>query len=287
MSSSLFPTQPTKAPYTVNQIEQHPITSIIKMASTAQSPCCESLKTSYISPSTNKTPNLPRRSPRSLQRIPPLRLPRLLLQIPLNPPSIVTACLGLIYANHFYQSYILGEFAAYPEPVARHLRRALYYSNHDVQPENAVKYYTKALDLAKEMGIDPLSDEMLGVKFQLASFLEKQIHHPKMAIEVLERVKQHCEAWVEEFGGLEAQREKRTRVLGQMVRMGVKLGDLYARPDVMETEHAEESLVWAVTTLLKEQARREREGVKEGEGDWMGAEEIGGALECPENPLPF
>lgn len=108
-----------------------------------------------------------------------------------------------------------------------------------------------------------------------------------MAIEVLERVKQHYEAWVEEFGGLERQREKRTRVLGQMVRVGVKLGDLYARPDVMETEHAEESLVWAVTTLLKEQERREREGVKEGEGNWIGAEEIGGALECTDTLSSF
>ncbi|KAL8933271.1 MAG: hypothetical protein Q9216_006442, partial [Gyalolechia sp. 2 TL-2023] len=183
------------------------------------------------------------------------------------------------YANHVYRSYIIGEFAAYPEPVARHLRRALFYSNHDLQPENAIKYYTRALDLATEMGMDPLSDEILGVKFQLASFFEKQIHHPQLAIQVLERVKQHCQAWVEEYGGLERQRENRTRLLGQMVRLGVKLGDLYAREDVMETEHAEESLVWAVTTLLKEQERREREGVKEGEEKWIGGEEIGGALE--------
>lgn len=138
----------------------------------------------------------------------------------------------------------------------------------------------KALDLANEMGLDPLSSEILGVKFQLASFLEKQVHQPKMAIEVLERVKAHCVAWEEEFGSLERQREKRTRVLGQMVRVSVKLGELYASKEVMETEYAEESLVWAVTTLLKEQERRARESVKEGEGDWIGAEEIGGALEC-------
>ncbi|KAI4285519.1 MAG: hypothetical protein L6R35_004656, partial [Caloplaca aegaea] len=198
---------------------------------------------------------------------------------PLASFCIITACLGLIYANYIYRSYILGEFTAYPEPVARHLRRALFYSNHDIQPDTAVEYYMKALSLATEMGIDPLSDEILGVKFQLAAFLEKQVHQPRMAIEVLERVKAHCVAWVDEYGGLERQREKRTRVLGQVVRVGVKLGDLYASPDVMETERAEESLVWAVTTLLKEQERRQREGVKEGEEKWIGAEEIGGALE--------
>ncbi|KAI4125573.1 MAG: hypothetical protein LQ338_004177 [Usnochroma carphineum] len=205
------------------------------------------------------------------------------LSVSLASFCIITACLGLIYANYVYQSYIIGEFSAYPEPIARLLRRALFYSNHDVQPENAVKYYTKALDLAKEMGLDPLSDEILGVKFQLASFLEKQVHQPKLAIDVLERVKAHCVAWIEEFGGLERQRGKRTRVLGQVVRVSVKLGELYASPEVMETEHAEESLVWAVTTLLKEQERREREGVMEGEGEWIGAEEIGGALESLAN----
>ncbi|KAI4162782.1 MAG: hypothetical protein LQ348_007843, partial [Seirophora lacunosa] len=198
---------------------------------------------------------------------------------------IITACLGLVYANHVYRSYILGEFAAYPEPVARHLRRALYYSNHDVRPDAAVEYYTKALALADELGLDPLGDPILGVKFQLAAFLEKQLHAPRLAIEVLERVKAHCVAWVDEYGALERQREKRTRVLGQVVRVGVKLGDLYAGPEVMETDRAEESLVWAVTTLLKEQERRQQEGVKEGEEGWIGAEEIGGALECIKNPL--
>lgn len=230
--------------------------------------------------STTNTPS-PFPSPHSgnLLPLPSLTIPSPHLTVP-PLPSIITACLGLIYANYIYRSYILGEFTAYPEPVARHLRRALFYSNHDIQPDTAVEYYMKALSLATEMGIDPLSDEILGVKFQLAAFLEKQVHQPRMAIEVLERVKAHCVAWVDEYGGLERQREKRTRVLGQVVRVGVKLGDLYASPDVMETERAEESLVWAVTTLLKEQERRQREGVKEGEEKWIGAEEIGGALEC-------
>lgn len=101
-----------------------------------------------------------------------------------------------------------------------------------------------------------------------------------MAIEVLERVRQNCLDWERELGGELKNRGKRTRVLGQCVRMSVKLGELYAGPEIMESEHAEESLVWAVTTLLKEQGRREREGVREEDGQWMNAEEIGGALEC-------
>ncbi|KAL8799002.1 MAG: hypothetical protein Q9182_006214 [Xanthomendoza sp. 2 TL-2023] len=193
--------------------------------------------------------------------------------------SIISATIGLVYANYLYQSYIIGEFAAFPEPVAKKLRRAIFYSNYDIQPENALKYYKQALVAAEEVGMDPFSDEIFGVKFQMASFFEKQMHQPRMAIEVLERVRRSCLDWETEKGGLEENRGQRTKVLGQCVRMSVKLGELYAGPEIMETEHAEESLVWAVTTLLKEQARREREGVQEGEGEWMNAEEIGGALE--------
>ncbi|KAL8987762.1 MAG: hypothetical protein Q9169_008654 [Polycauliona sp. 2 TL-2023] len=127
--------------------------------------------------------------------------------------------------------------------------------------------------------MDPFSDEILGVKFQLASFFEKQLHQPRMAIEVLERVRQNCLDWQRDLGGEPKNRGKRTKVLGQCVRMNVKLGELYADPEIMESEHAEESLVWAVTAVLKEQNRREQEGVREDEGEWMNAEETGGALE--------
>ncbi|KAL8660300.1 MAG: hypothetical protein Q9202_006677 [Teloschistes flavicans] len=192
---------------------------------------------------------------------------------------IISASGLFFYANHVYQNYIISEFSSYPEPVANKLRRALWYSNYDLQPDSALKYYKQALELAQECGMDAYSDEILGVKFQLASFLEKQMQKPRLAIDVLEEVRKQCTEWETEKGGLMENRGMRTRVLGQSVRLSVKLGELYARPDIMNTEAAEESLVWAVTTLLKEQERREREGVKEGEGDWMSAEEIGGALE--------
>ena len=58
----------------------------------------------------------------------------------------------LIYINYIYRVYIIGDFAAYPEPVAAKLRRALYYTNIDLQPKNAIKYYRQALALADEIG---------------------------------------------------------------------------------------------------------------------------------------
>lgn len=184
----------------------------------------------------------------------------------------------LIYTNYIYQSYIIADFAAYPEPVAAKLRRALFYSNIDLQPKNAMKYYRQALALADEMGLDPFSEEMLGVKIQVASFCEK-IHQYQSAIDVLERVRGDCIKWIELLGGKEGNEGKRTRVLGKTIAISVKLGEHYANEYVGDQEAAEERLVWAVTALLKEQTRREDEGVKEGEGEWMSNEEIGGSLE--------
>lgn len=185
----------------------------------------------------------------------------------------------LIYINYIYQTYIIGDFAAYPEPVAAKLRRALYYTNIDLQPKNAVKYYRQALVLADEIGMDPFSDEIIGVKIQLSALFEK-IQAYQKAINVLEIVRRDCLRWMEELGGLERNIGKRTRVLGKTIGISVRLGEYYARDEIQDQDAAEERLVWAITALLKEQKRREDEGVKEGEGDWMSNEEIGASLEC-------
>lgn len=191
--------------------------------------------------------------------------------------SILCGMAGLIYTNYIYQTYIIGPFHNYPEPVAMKLRRALFYTNQDLQPREAVKYYRQALEVADEIGMDPFSDEILGVKFQLAFLMEKIKEYQK-AIDILEIVRSDCLKWIDQLGGKEMNRGKRTRVLGKTVQTSAKLGDLYSI--IQEQETAEARLVWAVETALKEQRRRETEGVKEAEGDWMSSEEIGGALEC-------
>ena len=191
--------------------------------------------------------------------------------------SILFGMGALVYANYIYNSYIVGAFHNFPEPVAIKLRRALYFTNQDLQPKEAVKYYRQALEVADELGMDPFSNEILGVKFQLASLMEKIKQYNK-AIDILEIVRSDCLKWIDQLGGKEENRGKRTRVLGKTVATSVKLGDLYAIQQEHET--AEARLVWAVETVLKEQKRRETEGVKEGEGEWMSNEEIGGALEC-------
>ncbi|QDS68281.1 hypothetical protein FKW77_010645 [Venturia effusa] len=193
--------------------------------------------------------------------------------------SVAGGILLLIYVNQVYHSYFIGAFHAFPEEVAKPMRKALYWDLHNPDPQKALKFYKEALRKVEEIGMDPFSKEVLGIKVQLASLFERY-HNYNKAIEVLEIVRRDCYAWVEKLGGIHMTDGKRTRVLGQAAAMGVKLGELYSLPYVDDQEAAEAALVTAVETMLKEKRRREKEGVKEGEGDWKTDEEMGASFEA-------
>ncbi|KAL9112225.1 MAG: hypothetical protein Q9187_007796, partial [Circinaria calcarea] len=112
----------------------------------------------------------------------------------------------------------------------------------------------------------------------------EKINRYQKAIDVLEIVRSDCLKWIEARGALEGNEAKRNRILGKTVGIGVKLGELYANEYIADPEAAERNLIEAVETALKEQKRRDDEGVKEGEGPWMNNEEMGGALECKRFP---
>ncbi|KAF2216022.1 hypothetical protein CERZMDRAFT_35230 [Cercospora zeae-maydis SCOH1-5] len=204
-----------------------------------------------------------------------------------NPLSIALAVViilagagSVVYANYVYQSYILAAFHKYPEPVAKKLRRALYYTNVDLQPKEALKYYKQALREAEEIQMDPFSDEIIGVKIQVAKLLE-DIQQWSKAIEVLERTRSNHLEWLAQFGELEHNKQKRTSVLAKTVGISMKLGELYGHPAIFDRDAAQERLVWAVETVLKEQQRRVTNKVTdEEEGEWMSNEQIGAALEA-------
>jgi len=221
-----------------------------------------------------------------------------------------------VYVVRVYFTYFYSEqFTRYPDEVAAALRRALYYSNYQPDPQLALKYYRKALELCDELHLDTFSDDVMGIKIQLAAWLEKIDNHENAA-KVLETLLGDCKRWVEVMeqsvkagtipaslmpaksaaeagahaayakntGKPEAAAEtiwgKRTRVLGKAVGISVKLAELYADEHAMQQDLAHERLVWAVETALGEFKRRSDEGLKEGEGNWMSSEELGAALEC-------
>lgn len=209
--------------------------------------------------------------------------------VPMPPPfhkrkanlwvnSIIVSGSLLLYTNVFYNNYIIGAFHQFPEPVAKQMRKALYYTNMAPDTKLALKYYKEALRVADEIGMDPFSDEIIGVKIQVAALMEK-VQQYQRAIDVLEIVKADNLKWMEKLGDKPGNEAKKTRVLKMTVRVSVKLGELYANEYVLEKELAEDRLVWAVETVLREQQRREKEGVKPEEGEWFSVEEHRGALE--------
>lgn len=127
--------------------------------------------------------------------------------------------------------------------------------------------------------MDPFSDEIMGVKIQVAAMMEKIPNIPK-AIQVLEILRSDCLKWQEQLGHLERNKEKRTRVLAKTIAMSVKLGELYANPYVYDPAMAEERLTWAVEIALRESQRRQCDNVRdEDEGPWLSNDEMGAALE--------
>lgn len=73
-----------------------------------------------------------------------------------------------------------------------------------------------------------------------------------------------------------------------MVQINVKLAQLYDTKYVNEPENGEKRLVEAVESALAEKQRREKEGLKTGEGPWMTDDEMGATLEGMPllSPLP-
>jgi hypothetical protein len=183
------------------------------------------------------------------------------------------------YIPWYYRNVIQKPYHNFPEPVAKKLRRAIFYSRGphlDVREAN--KHFRQALQLATEMGMDPFSDEIMGVKYAIAALFEEQGYHA-MACDVLEIMRSDTQRWIDEFSDKHIADGDRSRVKKNMVQINLKLGQLYGCPYVNEPKDAEKRLVEAVERALGEQQRRETEGVEQGEGAWMTSDELGATLE--------
>lgn len=209
-----------------------------------------------------------------------------------------------LYFNYFYAE----QFTKYPPDVAKSLRRALYYSDHQPDPQRALKYYKMALEQCRTNGLDPFSDDVVGIKIQMAAWLEKR-GSIKESIQVLDLVLTENKKWLNLVDSapeklpmapipgttaLEGDSERtvtkddferwlwssRNRVLARSCQISIKLGELYAEDHVLDKDTSHDHLMWGVEAALKEFRRRKSEGIKEGEGPWMTPEEIGAALEC-------
>ncbi|KAJ5168128.1 uncharacterized protein N7482_003722 [Penicillium canariense] len=117
--------------------------------------------------------------------------------LPLAIFSVVGGIAVFAYVAYVEVTRVQPQYHKFPPQVADQLRTAVYYTEIDLNPPKALKAYKEALRVAVELGMHPFSDEVLGIKLQVAMMLEKA-GLVKPAIEVLERTKNEALNWVEE-----------------------------------------------------------------------------------------
>lgn len=169
------------------------------------------------------------------------------------------------------------QFARFPKPVSDRLRKAIYYTDIELNPVRALHFYKQALLAAEQVGLHPFSEEVLGIRLQIPHMLEKA-GMMKPAIEILEKTQQDCLEWVqngrrkqllrereravnarertdgptaveEERAQLEkeaAEERQRGFVMKRVAGVGVKIAALYSSDHMRDPKNAEKALLKAV-----------------------------------------
>ncbi|KAF1911503.1 hypothetical protein BDU57DRAFT_461682 [Ampelomyces quisqualis] len=193
---------------------------------------------------------------------------------------VVVSGMAALYVPWYYHHVIVKPYHNFPEPVAQKLRKALFYSRGKwLDLREANRHFRQALALADDLGMDPFSDEIMGVKYTIAALFEDAGYY-SLAVDVLEIMRSDCRRWVDDCSHAHWHNGNRSRVLKNMVHINVKLAQLYDIRYVNEPDSGEKRLVEAVESALRERRRRETEGVKTGEGPWLTDGELGATLEA-------
>ncbi|GBF61342.1 hypothetical protein TMEN_3826 [Trichophyton mentagrophytes] len=195
----------------------------------------------------------------------------------------------LVYIVYDFMTRVNPEFTKFPKEIATPLRKAVYYTEMDLNPPSALAYYKQALAAGHQLGLHPFSDEMLGIRLAVAAMLEKAKLFDA-AIEVLETIKRDCETWIEngrrrklimdrenqsgkttrpdpsdldavtEYeAGLKKEQEEeelRDKVVKKIPGISVKLADIYSEQYPDDTTKAEKLLTSAFETSRAELQRR-------------------------------
>ena len=141
------------------------------------------------------------------------------------------------------------------------------------------------------MGLNPLEPVMLDVRMHISQIFA-YFGHYNHAIDNLENMKEKLTEWNERMN-MDEPGPHRTRILRLLVQIDMAMGNIYAGSLVGQQtgwksqngtglddlQSAESCFLSAVKSTLKETERRERQGVKEDEGDWIPDEEVVSTLE--------
>lgn len=159
--------------------------------------------------------------------------------LPLAIVSTVGAGLLFAYITYIELTQVAPQYHNFPPPVAQTLRTAIYYTEVDLNPPKALKAYKEALHIGLEMGMHPFSDEVIGIKLQVAMMLEKA-GLVKPATDVLERTKAEALKWVDE-GRKKKELESKERAAGSQDQKTTEEGKQEGKlviddPEILETQ---------------------------------------------------
>jgi hypothetical protein len=159
--------------------------------------------------------------------------------LPLAIFSVVGGIAVFAYVSYVEVTRVQPQYHKFPPQVADQLRTAVYYTEIDLNPPKALKAYKEALRTAVEMGMHPFSDEVLGIKLQVAMMLEKS-GLVKPAVEVLERTKTEALKWIEEGRKAESALVDKSKAGGVPVKANVSPENAQTNED--SPQDAEEQL---------------------------------------------
>ncbi|OKL64458.1 hypothetical protein UA08_00442 [Talaromyces atroroseus] len=227
--------------------------------------------------------------------------------------SIIAAsafCTYLLHAVYVQTTEVNEKVTRFPDSVAKELRKALYFTEVNLEPQKALVHYKAALRIADEIGMHPYSDEVMGIKLQIVDMLVKAGFH-KRAAQMLSRISTDAIAWINKTRhrlslklegpqktmpdpnlqeilspseeDVEYESRQATRTLKKVIGLQLLLGDLHEDEHLKEPGNAFMARRNALDLLRQEILNRQDRGLPpvatpEEEDDWLSAEEAGNTM---------
>lgn len=223
--------------------------------------------------------------------------------------SIIAAsafCTYIVHTVYAQMTEVNAKANRFPEPVAKELRKALYATEINLEPQKALDHYKAALAIANEIGMHPYSDEVMGIRLQITDMLVKAGFHQK-AVHLLTRISSDAIVWVNKTRArldmlqhkdrkfpdpnlqeiltpnqedYEYERRQVSRTLKKVVGIQLLLGELHEDEHLNQPGQAFAARRNALDLVRQEMNNRQNRGLPpvatpEEDDDWLNAEEAG------------
>jgi hypothetical protein len=224
--------------------------------------------------------------------------------------SIIAAgafCTYLLRSLYVQTTDVNEKVTSFPDPVAKELRKALYYTEVNLEPQKALDHYRAAFSIATDIGMHPYSDEVMGIKLQMVDLMVKAGFH-KRATQLLGRISSDAIVWVNRTRSRLAlkmedpkkplmdpnlqeillpsdedvayETRQASRTLKKVIGLQLLLGELHEDEHLKEPIKAFMARRNALDLLRQEIVNRQGRGLPpvatpEEEDDWLSAEEAG------------